>query len=190
MHIPVSPDVSASGCSIPYNSVAGGDSFSDVYTFKIVPRRGDVSALLDSVVPVSSALFSSPDELEIYADSDSVVVEWDSSVNASAYAVYKAPATLADDPDAYDFVTMVFDNHFVDKDIDGEYAYLVTSIAKDGKTESLKRLMTGNYLEDEYFDIPLENEVMVPFPILDSMTVYPDIKLPDFPFKIPMHIIH
>ena len=80
--------------------------------------------------------------------------------------------------------------NFVDKDIDGEYAYLVTSIAKDGKTESLKRLMTGNYLEDEYFDIPLENEVMVPFPILDSMTVYPDIKLPDFPFKIPMHIIH
>ena len=188
--LPVSPDVSASGCSIPYNSVAGGDSFSDVYTFKIVPRRGDVSALLDSVVSVSSALFSSPDELEIYAGSDSVVVEWDSSVNASAYAVYKAPAISADNLDAYDFVTMVFDNHFVDKDIDGEYAYLVTSIAKDGKTESLKRLMTGNYLEDEYFDIPLENEVMVPFPILDSMTVYSDIKLPDFPFKIPMHIIH
>ena len=119
---------------------------SEVYTFKLVPKRDSIEADLESVEPVQGALFCPPKNISASKGklSNGIEVTWDAVKNATGYRVYKAKIDsgekIADKPiDSFSFVADVSrsESYRDNSSTDGEYAYLVTSVKDDGNTESL-----------------------------------------------------
>ena len=140
-----SPDISVSEYSVPYGTAilrgTTGYALSDEYQFKIVPRRDSTIADLDSVQPVTGALFCPPADVTASKgiSSDSITIEWDTVQNASSYNIYRTSIDSSEDVDTYEYVVNVTGNSYEDRSANsGEYAYVVTSVNSDG-TESLKQ---------------------------------------------------
>ena len=140
-----SPDVSVSEYSVPYGTAilrgTTGYALSEEYQFKIVPRRDGTIAELDSVQPVTGALFCPPADVTASKgiSSDSITIEWDTVQNASSYNIYRTSIDSSEDVDTYEYVVNVTGNSYEDRSVNsGEYAYVVTSVKSDS-TESLKQ---------------------------------------------------
>ena len=140
-----SPDVSVSEYSVSYSTViqrkTTGYALSEAYQFKIVPRRGSIIAELDSVQPVTGALFCPPANVKASKgiSSDSITIEWDTVQNASSYNIYRTSIDSSENIDSYEYVVNVTGNSYEDRSVNsGEYAYVVTSVKSDS-TESLKQ---------------------------------------------------
>ena len=140
-----SPDISVSEYSVPYGTAilrgTTGYALSDEYQFKIVPRRDSTIADLDSVQPVTGALFCPPADVTASKgiSSDSITIEWETVQNASSYNIYRTPVGSSGDIDSYERIVNVVGESYEDRSAnDGEYAYVVTSVMNDG-TESLKQ---------------------------------------------------
>ena len=118
-----------------------GYALSEAYQFKIVPRRGSIIAELDSVQPVTGALFCPPANVKASKgiSSDSITIEWDTVQNASSYNIYRTSIDSSENIDSYEYVVNVTGNSYEDRSVNsGEYAYVVTSVKSDS-TESLKQ---------------------------------------------------